>query len=357
MTELKPWIRWLYTLVLAVVGGLLFKVLHLPIPWLLGPMIIIFISSKILPSLPPLWPNAARSAGMIIVGYSIGLSLTITVLQKIGGQLPSMVGLTALLIAFAVLTAYVISKISGISFPTVLLGSIPGGLTQMVILAEEVKGIDITVVTFLQVSRLMMIIIFVPLLIFSPIFGVNMDAVTQAVEHSTASWSGLFPNIFIFAIACTGMALLGKKVRFPTAFILLPMITTAVIQFAGLTAPALPSAILDLAQLLIGSSIGLMLKPELLKNKLQMIALAIGSGVVLLLFACVLAFILMQWHGVSPATALLSMAPGGMDQMSIIAHEVNADIATVSCYQLFRTLFIFLAVPALLKLIFRRIRA
>lgn len=355
MIEQKPWIRWLYTLTLALIGGLLFKVIHLPIPWLLGPMIVIFISSKLFPSLPPLWPNAARNAGMIIVGYSIGLSLTVATLQQIGGQLPSMIGLTALLIFFAVLTAYIITKISGISFPTVLLGSIPGGLTQMVILAEEVKGIDITVVTFLQVSRLMMIIIFVPLLIFSPIFGVDLDSVNELLAHSTASWSGLFPNIFLFAIACTGMALLGKKIRFPTAFILLPMITTAVIQFAGIDAPALPSAILDAAQLLIGSAIGLMLKPERLTNKLQMIGLALGSGLVLLLFACILAFILMKWHHISPATAMLSMSPGGMDQMSIIAHEVNADIATVSCYQLFRTLFIFLAVPPLLKLIFRRI--
>ncbi|MDQ1236984.1 membrane AbrB-like protein [Paenibacillus sp. SORGH_AS306] len=355
MIKPKPWIRWLYTLALALIGGLLFKVAHLPIPWLLGPMIIIFIGSKLWPSMPPLWPGAARNAGMIIVGYSIGLSLTAATLQQIGGQLPSMIGLTTLLILFALLTAYIIFKISGVSFPTVLLGSIPGGLTQMVVLAEEVKGIDITVVTFLQVSRLMMIIIFVPLLIFSPIFGVDMEMVTQALEHSTASWNGLFPNIFLFAIACTGMALLGKKIHFPTAFILLPMITTAMIQFAGISAPVLPSVMLDIAQLLIGSSIGLMLKPELLTNKIQMIGLAIGSGIVLLLFACILAFILMKWHHVSPATAMLSMAPGGMDQMSIIAHEVGADIATVSCYQLFRTLFIFLAVPPLLKLIFRRI--
>jgi uncharacterized membrane protein AbrB (regulator of aidB expression) len=42
-----------------------------------------------------------------------------------------------------------------------------------------------------------------------------------------------------------------------------------------------------------------------------------------------------------------------MDQMGIIAKEVNADLSVVICYQLFRTLFIFLVVPSLIKFIFR----
>jgi uncharacterized membrane protein AbrB (regulator of aidB expression) len=42
-----------------------------------------------------------------------------------------------------------------------------------------------------------------------------------------------------------------------------------------------------------------------------------------------------------------------MDQMALIAKEVDADITVIMCYQLFRTLFIFIVVPYLLRYIFR----
>ncbi|NRG45353.1 AbrB family transcriptional regulator, partial [Bacillus sp. CRN 9] len=53
------------------------------------------------------------------------------------------------------------------------------------------------------------------------------------------------------------------------------------------------------------------------------------------------------------ATSFLSLSPGGMDQMAIIAHEVGADLSVITGYQLFRLFFIFFAVPPLLKWVFK----
>ncbi|MNJ71711.1 putative ammonia monooxygenase [compost metagenome] len=44
-----------------------------------------------------------------------------------------------------------------------------------------------------------------------------------------------------------------------------------------------------------------------------------------------------------------------MDQMGIIAHEINGDISIVTSYQLFRILFILLFVPPLLKMLFKAV--
>lgn len=38
--------RLLYTLVLGIIGGFAFKWIHMPVPWLLGPMIVTLIASK-----------------------------------------------------------------------------------------------------------------------------------------------------------------------------------------------------------------------------------------------------------------------------------------------------------------------
>lgn len=357
MNNASRWLGWTATLLSALIGSILFSLFHLPVPWLLGSMLGVFIGSRLLRKFRPAWPAAAKDAGIITVGYSIGLSLTVSTLSQMGQQLPSMITLTLLLLLFSVLLASILSRWTGIPFQTMLIGSIPGGLSQVIILAEEQKGIDITIVTFLQVSRLMIIIICVPLLVFSPLFGVDMSTVAEPVTRSEGSWAALFPNIILFLIACPAAAIIGKKVRFPTANLLMPMIAVFVLQFVGLHGPALPPAVLNLAQLLIGSSVGLMLRPEQLDRKLRIILLALGSGMMLMLFACAMTMILMKWHEVSASTGLLSMAPGGMDQMGIIAHEVNADIAIVSGYQLFRTLLIFLVVPPLVRLVFSRMSA
>ncbi|WP_088014649.1 AbrB family transcriptional regulator [Gottfriedia acidiceleris] len=348
----NKWNQLLFTFIIAMIGGFLFQLIKLPIPWLLGPMFFVLIFSKI-KGIKLYWPSKIRDTAMIIVGYTIGLSFTASTFIQIGNQITSMVLMTFLLILFTIIISIVISKLFKIHYPTVLLGSIPGGLSQMITLAEEIDDVDFTIVTFLQISRLMMIIFMVPLLIFSLIFNVHKHTISEAIQHSSPSWHGLFPNIFIFAIACTLLGIAGKKINFPTALLLGPMIATIILNLSGLHGPALPTIILNCSQLMMGSYIGLLLKPENLKNKLKIILVSIFSGVILLTFSFLSSIFLTHIHSIDNITALLSLAPGGMDQMALIAKEVNADISIIMCYQLFRTLFIFIVVPYLLRYIFR----
>lgn len=332
----------------------MFNLLHIPIPWLLGPMIAVLIASNVFKERYA-WPTPIRDSGLIIVGYTIGLSMTGSALHEMAIQLPSMLLMTLLLMVLCVTLAFFVSKLSGINFKTSLLGSIPGGLTQMVILAEETEGINLTIVTVTQVIRLMMIVICVPLLVFSPILGNHhtLDTTIPTFVNSTASWGALMPNIFIFAVVSVGCAWLGNRIKFPTAFLLGPAIGTALVQLMGLQGPALPSSLIQLAQIMIGIHVGLMLKPTELSNKLRTISLAVASSLLLLFGALGLSFLFMKLHDISVSTALLSLAPGGMDQMGIIAHEVNANLSIVAGYQLFRTFFIFFAVPPLLRMLFK----
>lgn len=341
------------SLVTALIGGFLFKLLQIPIPWLLGPMIAVLIGSQLWKRSYE-WPTPVRNAGMIIVGYTIGLSMTAAALREMSRQLPSMLLMTLLLLLCAGI-AFVVSKLSDTGFKTALLGSIPGGLTQVIALAEETEGVNFTVVTVTQVIRLMMIVISVPLLIFSPLFGESHGVVPAVFPRSDAiaDWSGLFPNIFIFGLVGVGCAVAGNKIRFPTAFFLGPAIGTAVLMLVGLDGPALPPTLINAAQLMIGTYVGLLLKPNLLTRKLRTISLAIGSGLLLILGACGLSLLLTKLHPVTLSTGLLSLAPGGMDQMGIIAHEIHADLSIVAGYQLFRTFFIFFAVPPLLRMVFQ----
>lgn len=344
--------RFLLTCIVALAGAILFAFLHMPIPWLLGPMTAVLIGSK-LGKLPLAWPGFIRDAGILLVGYSMGLSLTGTALVEIVRQLPSMLMMTVTLILFCTIIAYLISKLSGIDFPTMMTASIPGGLTQMLTLAEEIKQIDVTVVTFFQVTRLIMLVFSVPLLLFSPLLGGEHLGAAGAARSSLAAWDALFPNILAYIPLCLLCALAGKKLKLPTAYMLGPMLGTAAVNLSGFHGPALPSPILNLSQFMIGTYVGLLLQPGQLERKARTISLAILSVSVLILVSLGLTALVSHIHSLTLATGFLALAPGGMDQMGIMAHETGADLSIVSGYQTFRLLFIYFVVPPTLKALFK----
>ncbi|MEH7245929.1 AbrB family transcriptional regulator [Neobacillus niacini] len=346
--------RFLITLLIAFIGGVVFTFLHIPVPWLLGPMTAVLIGSRNW-VIRVYWPVLIRDAGLIILGYSIGLSFTKEAVIQIAGKLPLMLILTLMLISFCAGIAYFISKLSGIDYPTILVGSIPGGLSQMITFSEEVKGINITIVTFLQVTRVIMIIFLVPFLIYGPFFknstsGFTIDIADNAVQALLSS-TGL-----LFAAVCIICVFLGKKLKSPTPFLLGPITGAAILTLSGLHGPEIPNFMLDLSQFMIGAYIGLLLKPEKLQHKTKILTLAIISGLVMVLFSVGLSMLLVHYYEITPSTSILSLSPGGADQMAILAHEVHADLAMVTGFQLFRLIFIFFAVPPVLKFIFKKKR-
>ncbi|MDM5309530.1 AbrB family transcriptional regulator [Peribacillus frigoritolerans] len=346
-------IQFSAALLTAFIGGGLFSLFRFPIPWLLGPMAALLIASRF-KNVKLIWPVSMRNTGLIIVGYSIGISFTKSSLSDMISHLPSMLILTALIVLVCACSAFVMSKYSGIDYPTSLTSSIPGGLSQIVVFAEEMKSIDITTVTFFHVTRVIMVVFLVPLLIISPLFAANRtNDSSKIMDNVIPEWSDLFPLIFLFALICFLAARVGKIFKLPAPYFLGPVIVTAAIGLLGLQGPPLPLSLLDISQFMVGGYIGLLLKPEQLDNKRKTLLLALMNGLILICATMFFSFLLTKYYDLSAITGFLSLAPGGMDQMGIIAQEVNADVSTVTSYQLFRMAFIYAAVPPLLKLVLK----
>ncbi|WP_240377072.1 AbrB family transcriptional regulator [Bacillus piscicola] len=342
--------NYVVTGVASGVGGLLFMLLHIPVPWLLGPMVAMVIGTNMFPYTFR-WHPFLRNIGLVIVGYTIGLSMTAQALHDMALQLPIMLLMTLLLLLLCSIIAFVISKISDSDFHTSLLASIPGGLSQVLLLAEETKGVNLAVVTITQIIRLMLIILSMPLLVLLPFFkGTNQPHTSEIISETTTV--SLFPTILLFMVAAFLAILVLIKIRFPTAFLLGPIVGTVLLQLGGMNGPELPDSLIHAAQFLIGTHVGLMLHLAQLPNKMRTISLAFASGMLLVAGSILLSFLLTSLQPLDHATGLLSLAPGGMDQMGVIAHEIHADLSIVSGYQLFRTLFIFFAIPPIIKWFF-----
>ncbi|RHW42578.1 AbrB family transcriptional regulator [Neobacillus notoginsengisoli] len=340
---------FILTFLAALVGGLIFRLPGLPVPWLLGPMTAVLACSAY-GKFQLFWPSWVRDTALIILGYSIGLSFTKEALSQIISHFPSIILMTLLLIGYCTIIAFGIAKVSGLDYRTVLIGSIPGGLSQMIALSEEVDGTDSAAVTVFQVSRLLLIIFIVPFFALSAF----LRGTEAANLGKTAENTVLVPEIFLFAPLAILFAILGKKIKMPTPFLTGPILITAALTVAGIQGPVLPDAVMDISQLLMGAYIGLMFNlSKLIKQGKQLLIWAVFSSMMLLAGAAVMGILLSETNPISTITGYLSMAPGGMDQMTIIAHEAGADLSIVAGYQLFRIFFIVFAVPYLLRAMFR----
>lgn len=341
-------IKMIFTLIVAVAGGWIFSLIGIPVPWLLGPLTFVFIGSTVKGSLF-YWPSKIKSIGMILIGYTIGLALTGDAVKEIGKQLPYMFGMTTLLILLSAVIAYFIAKWSQINYPTALMGSIPGGMTQIILMADELKNVNLTVVTVTQTIRLMMIVIGMPLVLAGIGSGEAKEVAITESSHSLINW-----QTFVVLILCAVMAFVGKKIRFPTAFLLVPALVAAIMQGLQVELVELPITVLEFAQLLIGIFIGLLMKPKQLENKAKTISLALVSGVLIFISAMLLGIFFAKVNALDLPTALLSLAPGGMDQMGAIAHAIDADLSMVAGYQIFRAFYILFIIQPILVYILKK---
>lgn len=344
--------QWLATIIVASIGGMIFSLLHIPVPWLLGPMVAIVISTNVFKYEQFRWHHTLRNIGLVMIGYTIGLSMTAEALYQLSKNIPYMFTFSVILLLLCAGIAYVVTKLSAVDYETAFLASIPGGLSQVLMIAEEAKGINFAVVAVTQITRIMIIMVTMPIVVLIPLFR-DPEGSGGVGEIATVVNTSFFPNIFYFGLACIVAVFIGKKIKLPTSQLLAPIIATAGLQFL-IPGPELPELLLNAAQFMIGTHVGLLLRTKDLPSKKRTLSLAFISGSLLVICSIMLSFVLVKLQPLSHATSLLSLAPGGQDQMGIVALEVNADVSIVAGYQFFRTLFIYIVVPPLMFLLFKR---
>lgn len=109
------------------------------------------------------------------------------------------------------------------------------------------------------------------------------------------------------------------------------------------------SHLLHIAQLCIGAYIGLLLHPKSLRLPVRVLIGGISSAILLLIITFIIAEGMVLLFDMDFATSYLSTAPGGMDQMGLIATALQADATQVTIFQLFRMLFIYIVILPVLK--------
>ena len=146
----------------AVLGFLIFRPIPIPATALLGPMVLsAMVHLMGISSSTP--PNELIAVAQVVVGAAIGCrfsGMSWGFLRK-AAFLSVMSG--ALMIIAAVLAAFLLAPVVSLDQQGILLSFVPGGLTEMSLIALS-TGVDTAFVSTMHVLRIMIVIICAPIL-------------------------------------------------------------------------------------------------------------------------------------------------------------------------------------------------
>ncbi|AYU56380.1 AbrB family transcriptional regulator [Staphylococcus debuckii] len=343
----KKWLNNIIVLLLAVIISLIFSALHIMLPFMFGPIVASIICIRLF-KMDIQWPFWISQLGLILLGVQIGSTFTKTVVNDIAQNWFSIVLVTVLLLVLAILIAYFFKKIARVNTETALLSVIPGALSQMLIMAEEDKRANILVVSLTQTSRIIFVVILIPMLSYFMSSGNSEGGAAKAVKLKPLSEALSIWQIIFLIIAVAIVYILMDKINFPTKQLLAPIVVLIAWNMITNATFTLDNYLIAGAQVAYMIRIGIQIS-KLLSDLKGRVAVAIAfQNVMLILCAGIMVFFVHLFNHMSLNDLFLGAAPGGMSQIVLVALETHADVAIISSFHIFRIFFIlFLIAPAI----------
>lgn len=329
------WPALAMTLCLGAAGGLLARALHLPLALLLGSLVVtaVVAAADWRPfGRAVLLPMKLRSAFVPVIGVSIGGAFTPEVLGQAGAWGPSLLAL----LLFLPLThgvGFLIYTRGGLPRLESFFGSVPGGLIETVQMGEEAGG-DVRLMTVLQFLRLILTIIFVPL-IFMALTGASVGSASGVALPAAAVPLTVQEVAVLLAAGALGF-LVGRALRLPAAIMTGPILFSAAAHAVGLVHGVPPAWLVGLTQVVVGAGLGARFAGTDRAMLWRAMRLAVAVAVVSLGIAYAFAVALAGWVDEPVAAVFLAFAPGGLAEMSLIALSLQMSVVYVTVHHVAR---------------------
>lgn len=322
----RGWIEPLGGLALAVGAGWLCAWAHTPLPWMIGPLFA--LAGARLAGVPVAAPPAARYAGQWIIGSALGLYFTPTVVGQVAQFAPWMVLAGIYALGASVVCGWVLAWLAGVDRRTAFFASVPGGATEMSILAERF-GARTDLVAVAQSLRIVLVVSGIPFL-FAWLDVHGADRYVQGAREF--SWPGLAT---LMALTALGGAVL-HRFRFPNGWVIGALCVSLPLTALEINFSTLPAWLSNAGQLLIGASLASRFERDFLSRAPRFLS-AVTLTVLLAMTLAALFALLLAWAmPAHPATTVLAMAPGGIAEMSITAKVLQLGVPVVTAFHVTR---------------------
>lgn len=341
-------LRTLATLAVAGLAAWLCVWLHTPIPWMIGPLLATAVLSVL--GAPMVSWVPLRNSGQWVIGTALGLYFT----PAVGALVASLWWGIALGVVWACVMGWALGRwlahahapqLTALSpdarrATTYFAGAI-GGASEMTLIAER-HGARTDLVASAHSLRVLMVTLTLPFAMQA--WGVHgVDAAGTAVRD--VHWPGL-----LALAACTGagVAVMLKAGR-ANPWFMGALVVTMVLTLADVRLSALPVALTNAAQLVIGVSLGVRFSPAFVRTAPRWLGTVALATLVMMALCAAFGTALAWAMGLHPATLMLGTSPGGIAEMAITAKVLQLGVPVVTAFQVCRLVAVLILAEPLFR--------
>ncbi|APP17652.1 MULTISPECIES: AbrB family transcriptional regulator [Bacillus] len=340
-------------------GGFLLSLTGMSIGWMIGTlMTAAFIALR----RPALFQRKGKNTlrihsrwlllGQFILGIELGQKMNMKVLHIFAENWLPVSFMLVFSILLAMLSGFVLWKLSKTDMLTSFVGTAPGGLSAMPGIAQDV-GANTAVVSLVQTIRVLMVVLTIPFTVFYLNTKSQSDVV---VAQGSAFSSGVFTisNISWTAALILGawlMSRLAVRLHFPAPWLIGSMLGVAALQVGAgaLTGhdliPYWPAQANIASQVFLGATIGSKMNKQMFVGLKNTLIVAVVSSAGLIAATVLSSIAIAEITGISVITAILAFSPGGIAEMATTAVTLHEDSTFVVAVQVVRIILVIAMLP------------
>lgn len=320
----------------AGIGVVLFHLLNLPLPWLLGPIFACLAAALI--GVPLGGFKVVNDSMRTILGVAVGATMTPAVIATFPSMWPTLLLVPVMVAAIGFTGVPYFRRVWGYDFATAYYSTMPGGLQDMLVFGEEAGG-DIRTLSLIHATRVMVIVAALPFLLTfiwdadltnppgAPITNVPFADLALMVVCAVVGWQG------------------AKRMGMFGASILGPLLLTALAAMTGLIGNRPPAEAIWAAQFFLGMSIGSKYTGVTMAEVRRDLIAGLGFCGILIVLTLIFVEVIYTLGFAPGQETLLAFAPGGQAELTVLALIVGADVAFVVAHHVLRMFVVILGGP------------
>lgn len=336
--------RLLAGFICALLGAVVALFIHLPIPWMLGPLLMIVILKSF--GAPLTCNSNFRKVGQWIIGISLGLHFTPEVLTVLKNNLVYIISGSVFSVALGVSGAYLMKKMNRVDFESAFFASTIGGASEMTNLAER-NNADTELAAATHSVRILVVFFLIPFVYQT------LDLHGNFEFHEDVTFISL-PGIGKQLLIVLPLIMVMQYFKLPNPWLLGSLITTAVMVGLGVEVSHLYDGMLNFAQLLLAWYLGCNFKSGFFKRSYRIMAGQLVIVFYYMLAGLLFAYVLHLLSDMPTPSLFLGLSPGGVAEMSVTAKVLDLGVAIVAAFQVFRLIAVLLTAEPLYKFLLKR---
>jgi membrane AbrB-like protein len=331
---------WWATPLIGAFGGWLASLANWPLPWMVGSLLAVIAvrcSGWLVSEVP-----RGRQVGQWIVASAIGLHFTAEVMREVLAHFGVILAGAVGTLLLGLIGIFILLR-SGSDRATAFFASMPGGASEMVVLANRHQA-EAASVAAAHSLRLLLVVLIVPAL-----FTWGLPTVA-APPAAPVSW----PWLAVLLPAGGLLALLWKRLGQPNPWMLGPLTACALASVAFDLHIGLPGWAGALGQWLIGCSLACHFDRPFFRSAPAFLLRILLFTLLAMLVAAALGGALGWVTALDEVSLMLGMMPGGITELCLTAEALQLSVALVTAVQVLRLFLVMFLAEPLFRLWLRR---